>query len=99
MIHSGIRAFNSDGETAMIVNEGAFDRGARVVVGIQMMALGLSGVVAGNPGLALILIGTMLVSTGIAGRCLLYRMLGVSTVRKERRFGPPDRREAQARRG
>jgi hypothetical protein len=76
----------------MIVNESYLDRGARVVVGIQMMALGLSGAVAGNPGIGLTLLGTLLVVTGAAGRCLIYRWLGWSTVRPERRTGPVDRR-------
>jgi hypothetical protein len=77
----------------MVANVGYLDRGARLVIGIQMMALGLSGVIGGNVGVALILGGTMLVVTGTAGRCWLYRWLGWSTVSsKERRVGSWDRR-------
>jgi hypothetical protein len=65
----------------MNVNEGALDRTARLVVGIQMAALGLSGAVAGKPGLVLVVIGSLLMVTGVSGRCLLYKWLSLSTVR------------------
>lgn len=80
----------------MVVNEGALDRTARLMVGIQMAALGLSGAVSGKPGLALVVIGTVLMITGLSGRCLLYRWLGLSTVPKERGTGPEDRRAGSA---
>jgi hypothetical protein len=80
----------------MVVNEGALDRTARLLVGIQMAALGLSGAVAGKPGFALVVIGTALMITGIAGRCLLYRWLGLSTVPRALRTGPEDRRAGSA---
>jgi hypothetical protein len=64
----------------MSVNEGNLDRAVRMTIGIQMMALGLSGVVTGGPGLALIGIGAWLLVTGTIGRCLIYKWLGLSTV-------------------
>jgi hypothetical protein len=67
----------------MLVNEGTLDRTARLLVGIQMAALGLSGAVAGKAGLALVALGTLFMVTGISGRCLLYRALRVSTVRQD----------------
>jgi hypothetical protein len=80
----------------MAVNEGVLDRTARLVVGIQMVALGISGAVAGTPGIALVVVGGVLMATGLSGRCLLYKWLGFSTMGKERRTGSEDRRAGYA---
>jgi hypothetical protein len=74
----------------MKTNQGALDRTARVVVGIQMMALGLSGAVAGGPGVALVVIGTVLLISGASGHCLFYRWMGWSTVPQGEGTGPQD---------
>ena len=70
----------------MAVNEGSLDRAARMIIGIQLLALGLSGVVRGTAGIVVILAGAVALITGIAGRCPLYKWLNWSTVPKcERR--------------
>jgi hypothetical protein len=61
-------------------NVGDLDRGIRMPAGIMAMALGLSGVVGGLAGAALVGSGAVLLATGIAGRCLIYRALGLNTV-------------------
>jgi hypothetical protein len=61
-------------------NVGDLDRGIRMPAGIMAMALGLSGVVGGLAGAALVGSGAVLLATGIAGRCLIYRTLGWNTV-------------------
>jgi hypothetical protein len=67
----------------MSVNEGSLDRAVRMTVGIQMMALGLSGVVAGTAGITLIGIGGWLLATGTVGRCPIYKWFGWTTVPRE----------------
>ena len=64
----------------MKVNLGGLDRATRETVGIMMSALSLSGVVKGGTGAVLLVLGVMLIATGVTGRCLLYRALGWSTV-------------------
>jgi hypothetical protein len=46
--------------------------------------------------LALVVLGSVLMVTGVSGRCLVYRLLGVSTMRRERRTGPGDHRAGSA---
>ena len=73
----------------MAVNQGSLDRAMRMSLGIAMMALGLSGVVAG--ALGLVLVGAVLLFTGTLGRCPLYRLMGWHTDRAqavERLFSP-----------
>lgn len=65
------------------MNVGDADRAVRMTVGIMMMALGLSGVVAGGTGVALVLLGTVALVTGTFGRCLVYRYLGWNTIHRE----------------
>jgi hypothetical protein len=69
------------------VNEGGFDRAVRMVVGIQLMALGFSGAVAGTPGIILIALGALALITGTAGWCPLYSWFGWSTVPKHEGTG------------
>jgi hypothetical protein len=65
-------------------NIGATDRVVRIAVGIALAAVGLASL--GNllgfgvtVGAALTLLGLVLVGTGFARVCLLYRLLGVDT--------------------
>jgi hypothetical protein len=64
----------------MTTNVGYADRAVRQAAGIMMLALALSGTVAGAPGAVLIVLGSTLVLSGTMGVCLLYRALGWSTV-------------------
>jgi hypothetical protein len=64
----------------MKANVGSLDRATRQTSGIMMTALALSGTVRGATGAVLLVLGVLLIVTGVAGRCLLYRALGWSTV-------------------
>ena len=60
----------------MQTNVGNLDRIARVVIGLILLSLPLW---LDSPWRWLGLIGIMPLATGLAGRCLGYRLLGVST--------------------
>jgi hypothetical protein len=65
-------------------NVGGTDRTVRVVVGPVLAVLGslvLAGVIAINPivGGSLLLIGVVLLVTGLTRRCFINRVLGVDT--------------------
>jgi hypothetical protein len=64
------------------INIGDFDRATRMTLGIMMLALALSGTVAGPLGAALGVLGALLLISGTAGRCLVYRLLGIDTARR-----------------
>jgi hypothetical protein len=69
----------------MAVNEGSLDRAARMIIGIQLMALGLSGAVRSTAGIVVVLVGALALTTGVMGRCPLYTWFHWSTVRKPER--------------
>jgi hypothetical protein len=58
----------------MKVNEGSLDRSLRVIVGVALIGLSLSGLI-GPWGY----IGVIPLVTGAVGLCPLYSMLGIST--------------------
>lgn len=58
----------------MTPNEGTLDRTLRVVVGIALLALTVTG-----PRTMLGLIGVVPLLTGIVGFCPLYRVVGIRT--------------------
>ena len=62
-------------------NEAGWDRFARVLLGVALLWLGWSGVVAGTPGVVLKIVGFVPLLTGIVGWCPLYAVLGFSTRR------------------
>jgi hypothetical protein len=64
-------------------NEGTFDRVIRVIIGfiliyIGAIQMGLSGALA----YIVVLIGLILLITGIIGYCGLYSIIGINTLRK-----------------
>ncbi len=62
------------------VNEGPFDRGVRVVLGAALLWLGtVSGILEGGLGTAAVVVGAVLLITGITGFCGLYKVLGINT--------------------
>lgn len=68
-------------------NVGSTDRYVRIVVGIVLAAVGLAGfaeMVGFGPVVAAILlvVGAVLLGTGLTQRCLLYQPFGISTRRK-----------------
>jgi DUF2892 family protein len=65
-------------------NVGGLDRGIRLALGAPLLAAGLfvAGGIQGEPvGIILALAGLVGVLTGIAGRCPLYVLFGISTAR------------------
>jgi fatty acid desaturase len=60
-------------------NESNADRVIRVVLGAVLVGLKAGGVVAGTWGLILLVIGAILLLTGLIGWCGLYKLFGFST--------------------
>jgi hypothetical protein len=60
-------------------NEGPLDRWIRVVLGAVLTGVGF-GVVGGGGGIALGVIGVIVLLTGITGRCLIYRLINFNTL-------------------
>jgi Inner membrane protein YgaP-like, transmembrane domain len=61
------------------LNEANWDRIVRVVAGILLIYLGWAGVVSGGLGVLLLVIGAVLLLTGLVGFCPLYALLKFST--------------------
>ena len=61
------------------INEAAWDRIARVVVGIVLLYLGWAEVVTGGWGTFLKVIGFVPLATGLVGWCPLYALFGHRT--------------------
>ena len=53
----------------------------RVLLGIVLLSLSLTGVAAGTMGMVLAVLGAILLVTGAAGYCLIYKLLHFSTVK------------------
>jgi hypothetical protein len=67
-------------------NISATDRAVRVVVGLVVGVIGLATLggllgLGATIGAALLLVGLILVGTGLVRVCLLYRLLGIDTSR------------------
>jgi hypothetical protein len=60
------------------VNEAGWDRTARVVVGVVLLAVGF-GVVGGTGGAVLGVVGLIPLVTGLVGYCPIYGVLHVRT--------------------
>ncbi len=67
------------------VNEALWDRIVRVIVGIVLLYLGWFGVVTGEWGIALKIIGFFPLLTGIVGWCPLYALLKITTLASDER--------------
>jgi hypothetical protein len=62
-----------------LINEASWDRAARVAIGLVLLVLGWSGMVAGGWGLFLKYFGFLPLVTGLLGWCPLYSLFGFST--------------------
>ncbi len=61
------------------VNEAAWDRIVRVVLGIVLLFLGFAGGFGGGAGLVLKIIGLVALFTGVVGFCPLYAVTKIRT--------------------
>ena len=64
-------------------NEGPVDRVIRIVVGLVLIPSGLfllDGLDGAVPGVVVGIVGLGSLATGLTGRCLLYYLLGISTI-------------------
>jgi hypothetical protein len=65
----------------MKTNESILDRIIRAVVGVIFLALYFTGAVTGAIGIILLVLGGILLLTGIVGFCPLYALLKIKTVK------------------
>jgi len=63
----------------MKANESGLDRIIRVVAGIVLLALYFLGTVTGAVGIVFIVLGAILLLTGVVGFCPLYALLKFRT--------------------
>ncbi len=61
-------------------NEGTLDRIIRVVLGVALGAAFAAGAVAAPLSYVALIVAALLVVTGLAGFCPLYRVLGLRTI-------------------
>lgn len=60
-------------------NEAGWDRIARIALGIVLLFLGWSGIVAGGLGMVFKIVGFVPLLTGVVGWCPLYALFGFRT--------------------
>jgi Flp pilus assembly protein TadB len=60
-------------------NESGLDRIIRVIAGIALLVLFFANVVTGTLGIIAVIIGAILLITGIVGFCPLYALLKIKT--------------------
>ena len=83
-IHTGSDDFNPNGlnqrrwQEMVMANEASWDRIARVVIGVGLLALGLLAV-NGTLGIIMAVVGAILLVTGAIGWCPIYSILGLRT--------------------
>lgn len=73
---------------ASFTNEAAWDRALRILVGLILLYLGWAGVVGGTLGVVFMILGFLLLVTGVVGYCPAYALFGVSTCPKTPKAGP-----------
>ena len=63
----------------MKTNESGLDRILRAIAGIVLLVLYFTGTVTGGLGIVLVVVGAVLVVTGVVGFCPLYALLKIRT--------------------
>ena len=63
-------------------NESGFDRVLRVILAVAIAVLYFTGVLSGTWAIVLGVIAVILLITGLVGFCPLYKLLGISTLKK-----------------
>ncbi len=66
----------------MKTNESTLDRVIRVLVGLVLLVLFFTQVVAGGLGYVVLVLGVILLLTGLVGYCPLYSLLKIQTNKK-----------------
>ncbi len=66
----------------MKVNEGTLDRTIRAIAGAVLLALGLIQAVSGIWLWIVVIVGALLLITGLVGFCPLYTLLKINTLKK-----------------
>ena len=61
------------------INEASWDRIARIVVGLALLALGWGGAIGGVLGTIFKFLGFVPLATGLLGWCPLYAVFGFRT--------------------
>ena len=60
-------------------NVGSLDRILRIIIGIVLAVLYLKGTVTGGAGVALLVVGLVLIVTALIKWCPIWKVLGVNT--------------------
>lgn len=63
----------------MKINESGLDRVIRVIAGVALLILYFTNVVSGGLGIVSIILGALLLITGVVGFCPLYSLLKIRT--------------------
>ncbi len=63
----------------MSVNEAGWDRVVRVILGVVLLSLYFMGSVSGTAGIIALIVGLVMLVTGLVGFCPLYKVVGFST--------------------
>lgn len=63
-------------------NEGSLDRIIRVIVALALGYLYFTGITTGAFGIILLVLGAILLLTGLIGVCPLYMLFNLSTAKK-----------------
>jgi hypothetical protein len=80
MYKSRTKVINLTGENEMkLLNESGVDRIVRAILGIVLLALYFTATVTGTLGIVLVVIGAILLLTGVVGFCPLYALLRIRT--------------------
>ena len=66
----------------MKTNESGLDRIFRVVIGAALLVLYFTQVITGGLGIAAVVVGAVLLITGVVGFCPLYALLKFQTKKK-----------------
>jgi O-antigen/teichoic acid export membrane protein len=63
-------------------NESGLDRIIRVILAAVIAVLYFTGVLSGTWAIVLGIVGVVLLITGLTGFCALYKLFGISTLKK-----------------
>lgn len=70
-----------------LLNEASWDRIVRVLLGLAGLIVWWTGSVSSGLGWVALIVGVILLATGLVGWCPLYSVLRIRTLRRE---GAPD---------